>query len=185
MPECKEQWARTKRSRDRYATRLAEATIDVSTRQIPSSRRKSVRAWGTDANDFAIHCCQYLHHLKDWACHDPDLGITKEVAEQHVRDHPVLLVVSDICNGTKHAEVRAPRSSLAEPWHVAQRIRLSTGAADDHAAVAAEHTVRLDGKDVPLLSVIDDAIAAWDEFLSKRTTNADPTLGSAHEARTA
>lgn len=177
MSRAGQQWHRVLRFRDRYATALGAAPHELlSLVKIPDDRSSEIGRWSLDCHDWAISCCQNLHHLKDWVAADPGTPVDRHDAEAHVSSHLSLRVVADICNGTKHAELtRNVRTDLTEPENTGKRMRLSTTQRDDGTPpVFAAHLVVVAGEKRDLLAIIDDGIAAWRVFFSDRGIWSDP-----------
>jgi hypothetical protein len=156
VSKAAEQWHRVLRFRDRYATALAAAPVEMmSFTQIPPDRSKEIGHWSRDCQDWAVACCQNLQHLKDWVAADPEAPVDSPDAEAHIDAHPALCVVADICNGTKHAELtRHIRTDIAEPENTGKRMSLSSTRGDDgRVTVAASHFVVVGGEKRELLAV--------------------------------
>lgn len=174
--ELKEQWWRVIRFRDRYAHVLQAAPRELmSTARIPEERMKEIRQWMTDCQDFGVTCCLHLHHLKDWAHHDPSVPLTKTDVDVVIDADPALQAIADICIGVKHNDVRKPRSDLTDPAGVVRSTSLNWRRdASSEMMLSATHKVSLDPDAdpkaaEPLLELIDKGIASWTTLL--RTHN--------------
>ena len=69
---CFEQWYRTLRLRHRHARLLAQGPEDaMDVTDLPVDREDEIDAWIREVSDVAITCAMNMHHLRDWAPHDP------------------------------------------------------------------------------------------------------------------
>src|SRR5688572_29954582 len=60
-----------------------------------------------DAEDFAEALAQSVWHFKDWLKNDPRQDrVTNQEIEEFAKSVEVLLVLADLCNGSKHAALR-------------------------------------------------------------------------------
>jgi len=160
-----QQWARARRFRARYAEALAQHPSDIfSFVEIPPDRRKEISRWSSDCQDWAVSCCQNLHHLKDWLKADPEVTVPNATVEQHVADTEVLCIVADICNGTKHAELDRPRTTIQDAGGTGRRMTFTRPSGAPTETTVAQHFVVVDGAKRPLLDLIDAAFAEWQAF---------------------
>jgi hypothetical protein len=75
--------------------------------------------WGIDFNDLAFqddmwNLFQACWHVKDWVKHDPLVPQpVKDTIKLQAESSKLLLMCHDICNGTKHLKLTAPRGGGA------------------------------------------------------------------------
>jgi hypothetical protein len=63
--------------------------------------------------DLVVLCIQAMWNLKDWILNDPDFG-AKSLLElkTEIFNTPILLVCSDLANGTKHFQLDNPKTGI-------------------------------------------------------------------------
>jgi hypothetical protein len=135
---------------------------------VPADRSVGIHEWAKDLQDFAVSACQQIHHLSDWAMRDESIAATDDEIRSLVRDYPTLGVIADICNGTKHAGLDPKRkrgSTLTDPGGVARVIRIREDRDPSCSVAKGAIWVRVDGRELNLLELVDEAIEVWLDFL--------------------
>lgn len=169
MADVREQWGRVQRFRTRFAAAVDATPPDLlALESVPADRIVGTHEWAKDLQDFAVSACQQIHHLSDWAMRDESITATDDEIRSLVRGHPTLGVIADICNGTKHAGLDPKRkhgSTLTDPDGVARVIRIVEDRDPSCPVAKGAIWVRVDGRELNLLVLVDEALEVWLAFL--------------------
>jgi hypothetical protein len=77
---------------------------------VATGRETGRGSW--DAEDFSEALAQAVWHLKDWLKNDPrQRKVSDQQIEEFTKAEPVLLVLADLCNGSKHAFLKSSRAA--------------------------------------------------------------------------
>lgn len=126
--------------------------------EIATAVRATVGA--DDVLDIVQVFFQQCFHLKDWIKNDPAAGRASRAVERFVADSAVLELARDICNGSKHLVLRAPRATPTlkhGPFVLGQR--------GGGLFVGAAPRIEIDGKDHDAFDLADQCVAAWNVFM--------------------
>ena len=119
-----------------------------------------------DAEDFAEVLAQSVWHLKDWLKNDDRQQAVAEQVEEFARSTPVLLVLADLCNGSKHSVLTARRR--AEDTKFGHLTWVGDGDPDDPESIERVYvTVTSPDWDRPreVVDVAREGLEAWADLL--------------------
>lgn len=82
--------------------------------QLVLAKDQAVACPGLLHYDLVVLCIQSMWNLKDWILNDPHFG-AKSLSElkKEIFDARILLVCSDLANGTKHFRLDNPKTDIA------------------------------------------------------------------------
>jgi hypothetical protein len=86
--------------------------------QLVLAKDQTAACPGLQHYDLVILCIQSMWNLKDWILNDPQFG-AKSLSElkQEILNTRILLVCSDLANGTKHFRLDNPKTDIAMSNH--------------------------------------------------------------------
>jgi hypothetical protein len=113
-----------------------------------------------DLYAFFINC----YHLKDWVKNDPEISTeVKGDIENFIANSEELSICADICNGSKHLKLKAPRKDPNTKVD-ARHFSLYLG----HGPVIhIEYMIESGGKIYDAHLLATKCLKAWDIFLKK------------------
>jgi len=108
---------------------------------------------------------QHCWHVKDWLLNDPLASdAQKQVASNMVHQSPALKVCQDLCNGTKHLQLRWPSSgSGASHQYVDRIIAPGQGLVEIDCMIDDGHGKLISGK-----KLARECIAEWEQILASQ-----------------
>ena len=125
-----------------------------------------------DVLSFFMHC----HHLRDWLSNDPDTPFTKDQVLTFVRETPVLAVVADICNGTKHMFRTRKPASGADPRVATQDMIMELGPGlkrgEPDFRVRIMIGIQHGEKILDAFKLATEAMDAWRDFMERQPRQA-------------
>jgi hypothetical protein len=143
-----EQWARIKRWFNLFSTTNAGR---------PHDRESDYY------RDEAYTFFQNAYHLKDWLKHDPAVSASVLDVETFVKDSQTLRLCADLCNGSKHLTLTAPKES-ADTKLGKQDFRLALGG--NPPTISAKYEVESSGKTYDAFMLAQACIAEWESYLT-------------------
>jgi hypothetical protein len=115
-----------------------------------------------ELHDLAQIFFQQCFHLKDWIRHDTGGAKAAQAVEAFVAGSPVLEAARDICNGSKHLSLWAPR--VAPTINAKQILATSTGG---RQFLTATPTVDVRGTRYGLFDLANACVDEWRGFLDQ------------------
>jgi hypothetical protein len=137
----RDQYDRMKRSRDRFhAPHQIAAEYD---------------------DDF-YHAVQDTWHLKDWIANDVTLGPLGLTIAHEASTIPLLDIIADLANCTKHLVLTKKPHAYAEFKSASSTVSLHDGAMDRTITVSLK-----DGSEYTDAALLDEAHDAWENLLTR------------------
>jgi len=105
---------------------------------------------------------QNCYHVKDWILSDSSLPIAdkKKVVEQFVNESRPLSVCADLCNATKHMELRDPPRSDQHPKFTAAHY----GYAAPAGTITVNYEISTRAGKLDAFDLAGQCLAEWDRF---------------------
>jgi hypothetical protein len=114
-----------------------------------------------DAHSFFIHC----YHISDWIIHLNLLGLGKKDVDAFIEAHNELRICADLCNGTKHCELKYIRTSR-QP-HIASWTFSSDGMNDKMKTTKGKFCILSGDKFYDALELAETCMKLWDEYIDE------------------
>jgi hypothetical protein len=155
-PKWKEMWDRVQRWHQRFAETDQGRIHD-----------RSSDFYQDEAYAFFITC----FHLKDWLKNDPSSTPVATDVEQFVANSPNLRLCADLCNGSKHLVLTAPRVDPATQIgrrHFEVELHASIGPSPTPARptkISAKYEIHATGKMYDAFQVATACRDEWEGYL--------------------
>ena len=112
-------------------------------------------------DDDFYHAVQDTWHLKDWIAHDAALGPLGHRIAQEASTIPLLDIMADLANCTKHLVRTKTIRENAELKSSSSNVSLHDGAMDRTITIGLE-----DGSEYMGVALLDDTHEAWENLLT-------------------
>jgi hypothetical protein len=112
-------------------------------------------------DDDFYHAIQDTWHLKDWIANDAALGLLGPRIVQEAATIPLLDIIADLANCTKHLVLTKTIRTGAELKSMSSMVSLHDGAMDRTITIGLE-----DGSEYIGVVLLDDAHDAWENLLT-------------------
>jgi|SRR3989338_607220 len=120
-----------------------------------------------DVLSFFIHC----YHIADWIVTLNVLGVKRENVDTFINAHPELRICADLCNGTKHCDLRNKRTKR-QP-HLGSWSFESDGTNGVFHTTKGEFQILSDGNWYDALDLAESCMRLWDDFVAELKTSAN------------
>jgi hypothetical protein len=112
-------------------------------------------------DDDFYHAIQDTWHLKDWIANDAALGPLGARIAQEASTIPLLDIIADLANCTKHLLLTKTIRTGAELKGTSSTVSLHDGAMDRTITIGLE-----DGSEYTGVALLDEAHEAWENLLA-------------------
>ena len=112
-------------------------------------------------DDDFYHAVQDTWHLKDWIANDAALGPLGSRIAQEASTIPLLDIIADLANCTKHLVLSKTIRAGAELKNTSSTVSLHDGAMDRIITIGLE-----DGSEYTGVVLLDDAHEVWENLLA-------------------
>lgn len=123
--------------------------------------------------DYVFAAFQNCYHIKDWLKNAPGWkdsipDETKaDAVEQFIEECKALKICADLCNGTKHFDLRNVRSGSTPEFLVR---RTKTDVSSVPPTTTTHFTLRTSGGDVDAYILANECLEEWKQFIFKSTS---------------
>jgi hypothetical protein len=115
--------------------------------------------------DEAYSFFQNAYHFKDWLKNDPAVSARVSDVESVVAGSQNLRLCGDLCNGSKHLRLTAPKES-ADTKLGKQEFRLAVGG--ESPIISAKYEVNSGGKAYDAYTLAQACMAEWESYLAAK-----------------
>lgn len=110
---------------------------------------------------------QNCYHLKDWIKNDDSININPKTVEDFVKNHQDLRICRDICNSTKHLELRSKKK---KPEVVKRNIYLKLSAPET-PKISIKYGIDTNGGEKDAFELATKCLHAWQTFLESHNVD--------------
>ncbi len=121
-----------------------------------------------DVYSFFIHC----YHIRDWIIHLNLLGLGEKDVDAFINEHNELRICADLCNGTKHCELKRKLRTSRQP-HLASWTFSSDGMNDKMETTKGKFCILSGDKFYDALELAESCMKLWDEYISELYKSAE------------
>jgi hypothetical protein len=111
-------------------------------------------------DDDFYHAIQDTWHLKEWIANDAALGLLGPRIAQEAATIPLLDIIADLANCTKHLVLTKTIRAGTELKSTSSAVSLHDGPMDRTITIGLE-----DGSEYTGVALLDDALEAWENLL--------------------
>lgn len=171
---------RTQRTKSQVGVQLINLTFQIATPRdaLEKARREfgALQAAVADQDKTRIGDCLYnfavsVYHVKDWVIEQPSSTYSKQDVEALVKATPALLVCRDVCNASKHRNIRNYSPDASSVLTSAPGFTLAvTSRGAGSAPTAPKFRLKIvtkDGRRLEVLALGSGALEAWDGFFQQ------------------
>jgi hypothetical protein len=115
-----------------------------------------------DVYSFFIHC----YHIRDWIIRLNRLGLGPKDVDTFIDAHNELRICADLCNGTKHCELKYTLRTNSQP-HIASTSFVSAGTNNEMKTTQGQFYILSDEKFYDALQLAESCMKLWDEFVNQ------------------
>src|SRR4029077_65683 len=117
--------------------------------------------FAAEYDDDFYHAVQDMWHLKDWIANDAALGPLGHTIAHEASTIPLLDIIADLANCTKHLVLTKTIRAGAELKSTSSTVSLHDGAMDRTITIGLE-----DGSEYTGVVLLDEAHEAWENLLT-------------------
>jgi hypothetical protein len=121
-----------------------------------------------DVYSFFIHC----YHIRDWIIHLNLLGLSKKDVDTFINAHNELRICADLCNGTKHCELKYNLRTSRQP-HLARWTFSSDGVNNKMGTTKGNISILSGEIFYDALELAESCMKLWDEYIGELYKIAD------------